>query len=346
MATAFWRVDSYHVNVGNGDCSIHVLAYLSPGKPALAYKCILIDGGSTWMSIDPGTGSNGYNPIRDMVTYLGTSYDWENGRCQFDTVVLSHWDEDHYGNLLQTIKQDAAQNVGIISYLRYDSKNRPATYFYTPNWFSGYRLNGAPSSYITSNQGLAWINTAYVPRGQTTIFDWVPFGILRAPEDGFSGVLGAEFFNNTVCNVPLAQVTDITQLVRANPACNPAFATATMPSMYCIGVYQIVLGGPPFEVIQEDPTRTNRVSIACILYWTDTKRISHYLAGDADQVTEGKVLSWLLAGGHPGRMTSVKLSHHGSRSSTPITNPGLLRTAGPKNVVLSIPSGMHIHPCK
>ncbi|KAJ4294658.1 hypothetical protein N0V88_004887 [Collariella sp. IMI 366227] len=339
MVNPTWRVDSHHVNVGNGDCSIHVLVYVPQG---LAYKCILLDGGSAWMSLDPKTGVAPQNPLTDMIPYLGSQYTWANGRCQFDTIVLSHWDEDHYGNLLQILRVDAALNAGIISYLKYDANNAPATYFYTPNWLadSGSRLNGAPLPYLTAHQGYAWINISYVPRKKTTVFNWVRFCILRTPEAGMSSVLGAEFFSNTLCTIPLTQITKLSDLAQANRPTNPPFATDTVPSMYCIGVYQTVLGPPPALVIKEDPTKTNKVSIVCILYWTDTQKISHYLAGDADQDTEANILKWLKKG-HSGLMTSIKLSHHGSRSSTPLN---LLQTAKPKNVFMSTPSGMHIHP--
>lgn len=335
-----WRVDSHHVNVGNGDCSIHVLVYL----PDRAFKCVLLDGGSAWMSIDPGTGANSQNPIRNMLAYLDTAYRWINNRCQFDTVVLSHWDEDHYGNLLKTIKEDASPRT-TIPYLKYDNNNAPATFFYAPNWLAGYRLNGAFWAYIRERNGFAEINKDYVPRGETQSYTWVPFCILRNPERQLNNVLGAEFFTNNLCTQPLNQINNLRALVDANKPQMPAPATTYMPCMYCVGVYQTTLGRPPAEVILEDPTRTNRVSIVCIVYWADTGRISHYLAGDADQVTEGNVLRWIVNGGQWGRMTSVKLSHHGSRSSTPIT-PSLLRVARPRTVVLSIPSGMHIHPCK
>ena len=336
-----WRVDSYHINVGNGDCSIHVLVYLPSNS---AYKCVLLDGGSALMGVDPGTGASGQNPIRNMLAYLDTAYKWTNLRCQFDTIVLSHWDEDHYGNLLKTIKEDASQH-NPIPYLKYDANNAPTTFFYAPNWLSGYRLNGAYWSYIREKNGIAEINMDFVPRGQTKSFTWIRFAILRNPEMGLNNVLGAEFFNNTLCTRPLNQIGNIEALVQANAPQTPPPATTAMPCLYCIGVYQTTLGPPPVEVILEDPTRTNRVSIVCILYWADTGRISHYLAGDADQVTEANVLRWVVDGGKWGRMTSVKVSHHGSRSSTPIT-PSLLRVAGPRTVVLSLPSGMHVHPCK
>jgi hypothetical protein len=55
-------------------------------------------------------------------------------------------------------------------------------------------------------------------------------------------------------------------------------------------------------------------------------------------------LNWLTSGdARPAGMTSVKISHHGSRSSTPLD---FWDEVKPKNVVISLPSRMHIHPCE
>jgi hypothetical protein len=350
MATPYLRVDSYHLNIGNGDGSIHVLVS-QPGR--VAHKCVLVDGGSTRTKLDPKTKASSPNPIRAFVTALSSVYAWANGRCQFDTIVLTHWDEDHYGTLIKTIREDARDH-GRIPYLKYDANDRPATYFYVPNWFPGPGLNGArPWELKYSHvRGLlepyGWINTSYTGRGRTTKYAWVAFCILRPPEVGLGlgmrGVLGAELFNNTLVpsTIRLTQIPDIAQLAQANPSA--PIGNIPAPSLYCIGVDQTVLGPPAVEVIKESVTMTNRVSIVCVLYWADTGRISHYLGGDADQTTEAAVLNWLTSGdARPARMTSVKISHHGSRSSTPLD---FWDEVKPKNVIISLPSRMHIHPCE
>ncbi|KAK4153608.1 hypothetical protein C8A00DRAFT_33628 [Chaetomidium leptoderma] len=345
MSNSSWQVQSFHVNVGNGDCSIHVLEYQpSLVQKALAYKCVLIDGGSAWLPIDVGTKTAGTNPLRDMIARLNTLYRWANGHCQFDTIVLTHWDEDHYGNLLQTIKEDAAVYGGFPPYLQYTNDNLqlPLTYFYVPNWHSGTGLNGPSWYYLRAKKGYAYINRRYERGHRTTAFDFVPFAILRAADLSLKNVLGAEFFFNTLCRGAISDVQDLSSLVKANPPTGPYISPTdtTPPSMYCIGVCQVVPGTPSVSVIKEDPTRTNKFSIACIILWTDTWQISHYGAGDADQDTENRILGWLTKS-HSGIMTSVKISHHGSRSSTPLN---LFPTAKPRNIVMSIPSGMHRHP--
>ncbi|KAK4171649.1 hypothetical protein QBC36DRAFT_249207 [Triangularia setosa] len=343
MSNSSWQVQSFYVNVGNGDCSIHVLEYRpSIVQKPLAYKCVLVDGGSAWLPIDVGTGTAGTNPLRNMIAHLNVLYRWVNGYCQFDTIVLTHWDEDHYGNLLRTIKEDAVMYAGFPPYLKYDNSRLPLTYFYVPNWYSDTGLNGPSWYYMRATRGYAYINRSYKRGRRTTAFDFVPFAILRAADSSLKDVLGAEFFFNTPCRGAISDVQDLSSLVRANPPTGPYInpADTTPPSMYCIGVCQVVPGTPSVSVIKENPTRTNKFSIAFIILWTDTWRISHFSAGDADQDTEHRILAWLTKN-HPGTMTSVKISHHGSRSSTPLS---LFPTAMPRNIIMSIPSGMHRHP--
>jgi hypothetical protein len=356
------RVDSYHINIGNGDGSIHVLVS-QPGR--VAHKCVLIDGGSAmhwWkLKLDPRVKGSTHDPIRDMVKYLGSVYDWGAGApgCQFDTIVLTHWDEDHWGKMLRTIMEDAYEadkNKTRIPYLKYDADGLPETYFYVPNFYprTDLNLNGARSERLQCDfingrpEPYAFINAFYHISALKKEEKWIPFAILCSPDIGgglgLRGVLGAELFNNTLVpdTTPLTEIADIRQLTAANPP--GELDNIQMPALYCICAHQTVLGPPAVEVIPEGVSMTNQVSIVCVLYWAGTGRISHYLGGDADQDTESKVLSWLTRRGSRSiRITSIKLSHHGSRSSTPLD---FWDTVRPKNVIISLPIRQHHHPCK
>ena len=359
MATDTWGVDTYHVNVGNGDCSFHVLAYLALKDRRVAWRCVLIDGGSAMMKVDPGPNTHQPHPVRQMIGFLTQNYEWPNSsnkRCQLDTIVISHWDEDHYGALLAMIKDDAAINKGVIDYLKYTDDGttlRPATYFYVPNWAWGWqspKLNGAPGKYMNCDAaGYGSINIFYEGYKTTVLEHYVPFCMLRTADPNLQGmslglVLGREFFFNKKCSVNVDQVPDLAALVKSNPPQDPKIQPndPLPPSMYCIAVMQRQLGPSAVGVIPDAKvTRTNRVSIICIIYWTDTKRISHYLAGDADDPTEVDTINWLIRSG-VSKMTTMKLSHHGSRSSTPL---GFLNACNPQNIFMSTPSSRHIHPC-
>lgn len=111
------RVDVFHLNIGIGDCSIHFLVEPKSATRTLAcadphlkqgyiHRAVLIDGGL------PGRAQhNGSNLIREFLTGTGAGlYDFDRtqgGRTgghelrfpAFDSIVITHWDQDHYGGM-------------------------------------------------------------------------------------------------------------------------------------------------------------------------------------------------------------------------------------------------------
>jgi hypothetical protein len=105
----------------------------------------------------------------------------------------------------------------------------------------------------------------------------------------------------------------------------------------------------PWGVVPENPTTTNCFSIAAMILWP-SGRCSHYFAGDADEESEENFLTW-FSGGKPYdpsvRIVSMKASHHGSRSSTPVAGHywyDNFFSFLPKNIIISNPSGRYFHP--
>lgn len=100
--------------------------------------------------------------------------------------------------------------------------------------------------------------------------------------------------------------------------------------IFCIASFSAVMGDPDplFHqfVVNEDNSPKNWASIGAIVLWK-TGEVSHYFAGDAFFRAEESMQKWI--GGH---VTSMKLSHHGSSTSTP---PKLLDTFKPKNILAS-----------
>lgn len=134
-------------------------------------------------------------------------------------------------------------------------------------------------------------------------------------------------------------------LLKTNPPEDPEDGR---PGMYCIGVMEQTF---PYAsklpmIIPEGVTKTNKVSIAAMIMWDNgagkPPRCSHYFAGDASDRPEAEFVAWLKAG-DVTRVTSAKLSHHGSRSSTPLT---MLETFQPSNIIISNPNGRYFHPGK
>lgn len=105
-------VDTIHLNIGIGDCSIVCKTQPPPsssttsiGKPQLL-SAVLIDGGFQ-ASADliqkciqtqlDGTGTN--SGLYDLSLMPGSV-------VKFDSVVITHWDQDHWGGLINLICDD------------------------------------------------------------------------------------------------------------------------------------------------------------------------------------------------------------------------------------------------
>jgi hypothetical protein len=76
----------------------------------------------------------------------------------------------------------------------------------------------------------------------------------------------------------------------------------------------------------------NAISAISMVIWTDGQ-ISQFTGGDADWASEMKVVSWVLTGMNPYQSArSIKISHHGAKSSTPTE---MIRHFRPRNIVIS-----------
>lgn len=339
----YWMVFSHHVNVGAGDCSIHVVVLYPDNR---ASKCVLIDGGSWKYRLNSSkTKIQDPRPIDRAVQWLSTQYQWDDG-CQFDTIIISHWDEDHWGGVLQTISEDIAMSSNQRApYLKYHPDGTPATMLYCPNWSfqSRPRVNGAPVGKIDRHGSFAYINTKWSSKKDAP--NWVPFCQFRTAQDALGDVLGVDFFTNAKPSMDIRQVRSLAMLAQCHnskvePYPGHTTDTPPAPRMLCLAVLE-QLPGQGFTVIRKEISLTNRYSIVCIIYWPDTQRISHFLAGDLDQTNESRVIAWIIQGGHSGHITSMKLSHHGASGSTPLD---MIYMTTPFNLIISNPSGGYVHP--
>ncbi|KAK6516196.1 hypothetical protein TWF506_006107 [Arthrobotrys conoides] len=102
---------------------------------------------------------------------------------------------------------------------------------------------------------------------------------------------------------------------------------ARIPAMYCIAVNQRTMGAAPYGVMKHTYTNTNLSSVCCMIVWNrvntdDPGHRSHYFAGDANIQLETRLLNWIAPGWADGtgapQVSSMKLSHHGARSSNPV----------------------------
>ncbi|MCJ1434524.1 hypothetical protein MMC27_003893 [Xylographa pallens] len=366
MAT--WVVESHHINVKVGDCAIHLLLKknLVPSKDQI-HSAVLIDGGTASRKI-PGLDAIAVDydsPVRRMVNWINASgrYAFTNGATslQFDTIVMSHWDEDHHGGLVNTLIEDAqdalAKNTNI-AYLKWssDTPPKPLTIFWCPNVKSSAgsgakKLNGLPRRLSRTTVGTS---AEYIQVEVKSAKLWYAFAELRYADGAVNpanpnpvwNVLGVNFFNNAAATTQGIAMKP-SDLLKYNPP-NSTQPPDGRPGMYCIGVLQatFVLPGLVGVVPNSGVTATNRVSIAAAIMWSNQTsadnppRCSHYFAGDLEDNFEQKVVYWLKEGGID-RITSMKLSHHGSHSSTPMN---MVRNFSPMNVIASNPNGGYFHP--
>lgn len=105
--TAKYSLDHYHFNVGQGDGAIHILSLQPPpgstDKPTILQASLL----------DGGTGK-GKDMIEDVQGFIREHYkkfykpygDAPDYVLKFDSLVISHWDDDHYSGVLQLVLMD------------------------------------------------------------------------------------------------------------------------------------------------------------------------------------------------------------------------------------------------
>ncbi|KAI0436966.1 hypothetical protein F4803DRAFT_571725 [Xylaria telfairii] len=362
-----YAVDSFHINVAVGDCAIHLLVEESMQTKRPIKAAVLIDAGTKSGGKKTKNGQEN-SAFRRMLQYIQTSPAY-GIQLQFDTVVISHWDEDHYGNLRQALREDLVWSLSKkLPYLKYENNGTPATYFYAPNVGGKQGHNGPDYSSEDPNDPTLEGNIdnmqvrTYIrlqPDGTKIKVDllevksggtFYPVGLFRCATDQphrDRNVLGVNFFNNRRVNEVIRdnEPYGVGDLLRDNPA--KAGDYFSVPGIYCIGVNQQTFpnGKPTTQVIPETVTKTNRVSIASVVLWDDGSddkqeiRCSHYSAGDADDANENKFFGWLFENGIH-EVTTVKLSHHGSRSSTPSD----MFKLNPRNVVISNPKNRFFHP--
>jgi hypothetical protein len=102
------KVHTYHINIDVGDSAIHLLIDEAIVPPSIL-RAVLIDGGV------PGVVA--CNQIKSVIRRIEARYSFDpNGQpdpthrsLRFDSVVITHWDRDHYGCVIALLL-DGYQN--------------------------------------------------------------------------------------------------------------------------------------------------------------------------------------------------------------------------------------------
>lgn len=335
-----YGIDSFHIAVGAGDAAIHVLIEISPtGTPT--FNCaILIDGGdNNKMAVES---------IILTMRQIEIKYVMDVGSLKFDTIIITHWDTDHFGGIvrmiLDDIKAQESKPPGTaatqISFMKY-AGSTPKTVLYVAGWDKGpekkdgSKNRGAPASEFSINKPTP---VSGQPKVEYLDFNREPkvlpavlmtkLCVLR-----HDNLLGVNFLTNTVIDPKTPFYGTPKELVARNPPGKPG-----MPGIYCVAASLKVLEQMEIEKDKKKDSKSrdpNPRSICAMVIWDDG-RISHYFGGDLDSPREARITEWT------GDQTvlSMKLSHHGALTSTP---PVLLNKFKPKNIIISS-GNMHLHP--
>ncbi|KAF7563164.1 hypothetical protein G7046_g951 [Stylonectria norvegica] len=271
-------------------------------------------------------------------------------------------------------------NTPPISWLKWAPDNKtPRTALYCPN-VSSYRgsmvsnkdKRNGPHEKLFALEDDETIIAFKIAK----IKKYINFATFSHAELDRFAVLGVDFFSNNKMPPSPTRPTDrytATQMMDENKP-RPYKDTGEYPDrpgMYGVGVLRrslfppqpndpgyrpyglsnqaskdTVFDGPNVGVVaDENVTMTNKISIAACILWNmpgfdPPIRCSHYFAGDADERSEQQFAIW-LAGSGIKTITSMKLSHHGSKSSTPLN---MLTQFKPLNVIASSPFNKYFHP--
>ena len=360
MPAAKYGVDSFHVNVLDGEAAFHLLVDRSE-EPHKILSTVLIDGGHASM----------VNRTASTRTHISESGEYKlpdsdtNLKC--DTIVITQWDEDHYGGILKlirnSIKTDGTDNPQT-SIFKYGVTGRsdPKTYLYVP---TSFKVAGD-----TEKDFDIWVNQTTIrlkgrwQNGEILVDcevgEITAKGICKLRTEDF---LGVNLFTNRTLSSSCSSssISNPTILLTKNKPTLPdgTCPSSSLPGLYCVAANTDILGRPLNPQSQKrkggtgkasildlgDSTGPIRESICAMVIWA-SGRLSHYTGGFLDCVEEKKIVAWSQASGEIDQkgkwVTSMKVSHGRASNATPIA---MLQNFRPKNIVLSCGSSRQ-QPCK
>ncbi|MCJ1395661.1 hypothetical protein MMC18_008547 [Xylographa bjoerkii] len=331
MAT--YEVDSYFIDVSDGDCAVHVLVQVQ-GNQRTFQKAILVDGGRLERQ---QRVKSAFDSIRQEY-YLP--------ELRFNAIVVTHWDDDHFQATQKMIRDDLiAQYNPTNAVQTYESKymvyhnHVPQTAFYCADTKST-RSFPNPSDYqgdihyLFVDEPVANSNPPTIQLALHMRLEDQGFGLGHAQvkilcKRVVKGVdcIGYNIFENDFAKNPQNnnQKLALNQMVNLDVMLNNLpFQGA--PALCCVGADVIVADSP----VPNRELRTNESSLMCLLVWpkvipnNQNERwvISMYTGGDAEKDEESSMLHWLLKKNaanqicHDGRIRCIKAGHHGSKNAT------------------------------
>ncbi|KAK6503379.1 hypothetical protein TWF481_008399 [Arthrobotrys musiformis] len=319
--------------------------------------------------------------VNQTIDYIETNYDCQNkhdGKLRFDYFIVTHWDSDHYAGIIRALNVFMRESTDPNSVINNkicmnraffnEANGSPESFFVAPYFTEkdgsttdpdktlddlrkGLNKKLKDTLKLNDDKSSVDIANASVEDG------WSEHQLLLRTEWRF--LLGRNFLRDEdPGSIPVNpdDVFNLTNLIDRFP---PQFhkpydghdladyeKPKKVPAMYCIAVNQRTMGQKPFGIYT---TPTNKSSIVCMIVWKDgtENHRSHYLAGDADLALEKRLLDWIVPNWNtypPTRplCSSMKLSHHGSRSSNPLQ---MMMAFNPLSIFASAGSiRSHAHP--
>jgi len=361
-----YELHSFHMNIGVGDGSLHILvdtaAKTKTGSCGTIQRTILIDSGKQ---------KNGpVSCIESTMKKIMTDYDLPegDGNLKLDAAIITHWDADHYKTLIFLLRKYKSDlETKKVQFLRYDKDGNPITVMYVPSWPSKMKKKDSegPQQYLESELVEATGKTVMkVNPGGTESAHRGKWPAAFVLVEGTANLLGRDVLWNDDMD-PFGWQQTIYSPQKLVAKVPPKFEGG--PGVYCIAVNGVVLGQqrgvlndvqvncrsarkPPGVVDIVDGQsatktgnpayETNVVSICCMVIWKNSSsvRLSHFLGGDAVWNLEKIIMSWVGS----ERVAAMKISHHGSAGSTPLE---MVDSFEPKTMVISS-STMYGHPSK
>lgn len=350
---AVYDVDSYHINVEMGDGAIHLLIQRRNARGALLAPprilgAVLVDGGHN--------RHQGFLHVDATLAHIqAAGYADSNGvaitTLQFDAIVITHWDVDHWYGIVRLLNADVATQVSAgtatvddvqCSYLKYNSSTGdPETILYAPYWI------GKSGTSSTEQKGFAKVFVQLDGTGpditcRFEVTDWTKGrnGTVLGTRENFLKVrvqrsasfIGADLFSGDLLptSTTPASIFSVEKLL-LQKVHKDRINSEMRPGMYCVAADRKTIGPPTLGVVDALPTMTNQLSIACMIIWPDG-RLSHYFAGDLSYDIERAIVKWTLKGNPARTLMSMKSSHHGAATSTPVD---IFESWDPQSIIIS-----------
>lgn len=346
-------VESFYINVGAGDCAIHLLVQVPPEKRqefliclstaaakrpvgSVIVNAILMDGGQNEAFV--------IGNIATTIKHIETMYGVDI--LKFDSIGISHWDGDHFRGSMQYLFNELEEEYKLVKPIANESitsfrrlKDGLGSTVFCPNLNWGLADNKVKLYEVTHNEGGQNFFRMDIMAGENDMSGdetVVKTGNLAKVRIGETAI-GYDLFSGDGPNKSWRDLLSLHELISSTPvvATDPEFER---PRFFCVGIDHKFAGG-----IVGTKTDANGSSMMCLIVWPQnhgTARITLYTGGDAEVEQENRLVDWLQkdAAVHY-EIECIKLGHHGAATST---SQGLFKL-NPKMFIISA-GKVHGHP--